>query len=77
MRSSSDLSPSEYKKEKSSLAVVHDMHISCHMCMVHTVHVYPYGITICIWYGLLYHKCMVNMHGKMYISILCTLHAWV
>ena len=32
-----------------------------HTRMVHTIHVYAYGITIRVWYGLLYHMRMVHI----------------
>ena len=32
-----------------------------HTRMVHTIHVYAYGITIRVWYGLLYHTRMVHI----------------
>ena len=31
-----------------------------HTRMVRTIHVYAYGITIRVWYGLLYHTSMVH-----------------
>ena len=37
-----------------------------HTHMVHTIRIYTYGMTIRVWYGLLYHTRMGHMRPLVY-----------
>ena len=44
-----------------SSSVVYHTRISYRTRMVHTIRVYAYGTTVCVWYGYLYHMRMATI----------------
>ena len=47
--------------------IVYCTHISYRTRMVHTVYVYMYGTTVCLWYSYLYHMCIATTVSSLKI----------